>query len=185
MIKLISMEENFEERLIFEKVFDKLENEHIIKIRDSNMVEDKWWMAMEYFPLGSVGDFIRNNGPLSEDQIFQIIKQLSQAFQYFAHHDILHRNLNCDVIFISQSDDTQIYKIGGIDRAIEEAKENPQEHSPFKIDAFTPPEFHKVYFCVSFSYIFKEKIRKKWRFMVFRFNYLFYDNWRNSNGFKC
>ncbi|EGR29813.1 serine threonine kinase ste20, putative [Ichthyophthirius multifiliis] len=80
----------------------KFQDEYTIKIYESFIYDNKLYIVMEYFNEGSVQDLIRKNGPLSEEYICIILKQVLIALKYLHDNNKLHRDLKASNIMLNR-----------------------------------------------------------------------------------
>lgn len=74
---------------------------YLIKYHGSYVVFDELWIVMEYLEAGSLLDIIKKFGPLQEEQIQYIMKELLLALQYLHAQRKIHRDVKAGNVLVS------------------------------------------------------------------------------------
>lgn len=67
---------------------------------------------MEYCDNGDLLEYLRDNGPLEEEQAKHYFRQIVAAIQYLHNLDIAHRDLKCENIFITHDNKIKVGDFG-------------------------------------------------------------------------
>ncbi|KAJ2904137.1 hypothetical protein MKZ38_008758 [Zalerion maritima] len=96
----------------------KVENEMRImqSVQHTNIVQyiehfdwkDRLIIIMEYVPLGDLGHYIMDNGPLTEDMVQSMAVQMLGALEHLHEKNITHRDIKPDNILISSDQPFQV-----------------------------------------------------------------------------
>lgn len=78
---------------------------NIISLEDSFLFGNKGFSVFNYFPLGDLFHFVQRNGPLSENQVFQLISQIASALLHARDHGFFHCDLKAENILMRDKND--------------------------------------------------------------------------------
>ena len=92
----------------------KLNHPNIVKYLGSKRNEDGLSIYMEYADGGTVGDELRESGPMSEETAVGYMKQLLAGLEYLHNRRpcIVHRDLKGDNLFLMKSKDLKVGDFG-------------------------------------------------------------------------
>jgi serine/threonine protein kinase len=82
------------------KIFSILDHPNITKYLDSEIIENTYFIYLEYVPGGSLKFIIDKYGPLKENLIKKYLKQILDALEYLHSKKIVHRDIKCANILI-------------------------------------------------------------------------------------
>lgn len=104
-----------EESVLFEiKMMKMFNHKHIVKMIDHVLHPRYVFIIQEYCDGGTLLDYIRNYGRLSETSCQQVVQQLALALKYMRTHNISHLDLKPDNIFLMKLDGELFIKLGGL-----------------------------------------------------------------------
>jgi tetratricopeptide (TPR) repeat protein len=104
-----SQEETFlrEARLIA-----RLSHPNIVTIYDSGHMEDLYYIAMEYVQGEDLKVQVKRKGPLSLEEVRQIMRQLCSALDYAHSEQVLHRDIKPGNIILRPTGDIKVVDFG-------------------------------------------------------------------------
>ena len=81
-----------------------LKHPNIVNLIDVFDVDNRSCFVMEYCSGGELKEYVQNEGPLSEKEVYRIILQIVDAIRYCHNNSIVHRDLKLEnILFLSQS----------------------------------------------------------------------------------
>lgn len=90
------------ERVVNEiKTHRKLKHEAIVSMFDYFEDDNNIYMILELCRYGNFFQYLRNNGPMSENQTKNVMRQIMSCLEYMHSHGIIHRDLKLSNILIS------------------------------------------------------------------------------------
>ncbi|KAI8061841.1 kinase-like domain-containing protein, partial [Gilbertella persicaria] len=89
-----------------------LNHPHIAQVHDMVLVNDYYYMFMEYVDGGQLLDYIISHGKLKEKQARHISRQIASALDYCHRNSIVHRDLKVENILISRNGNIKIIDFG-------------------------------------------------------------------------
>lgn len=115
-------DESLRERFIREaKVAGKLSHPNIIQIHDVNEIDEFTYFSMSFIEGVSLSHIIKKGGALSSKAIARLGIQICFALQNAHEHDVIHRDIKPDNIFINKKKMPIVLDFG-IAKALTEAK---------------------------------------------------------------
>jgi len=93
-----------------------LDHPHIVHIHEVGKDGDLTFFGMDLYP-DSLGSLIERDGPLSEDRLLQIARDVADALAFAHKADIVHRDLKADNVFLT-ADGRAVLADFGIARAV-------------------------------------------------------------------
>ncbi len=115
-------DESLRERFIREaKVAGKLSHPNIIQIHDVNEIDEFTYFSMSFIEGASLSHIIKKGGALSSKAIARLGIQICFALQNAHEHDVIHRDIKPDNIFINKKKMPIVLDFG-IAKALTEAK---------------------------------------------------------------
>ncbi|KAI7904944.1 kinase-like domain-containing protein [Cokeromyces recurvatus] len=106
-------EKNRELRTIREaNIMLLLDHPYIAKVYEMALVDDFYYLFMEYVDGGQLLDYIISHGRLKEKHARHIARQIASALDYCHRNSIVHRDLKVENILISSSGDIKIIDFG-------------------------------------------------------------------------
>ncbi len=91
------------------KIVSQLSHPHIVTILDFGVnFNGQPFMVLEYLDGKPLGQFIRELGPLSNEQAFAVFSGIASALDYAHNHGINHRDLKPDNIILQTTSSSQI-----------------------------------------------------------------------------
>lgn len=115
----IATSEAFQQSFIQEaRIVAKLEHPNIVKIYDGGVDQDRFYMAMELLPGGTLKQRL-SQGALPPEDVCQVLKQISSALQYAHQQGYIHRDIKpANILFRANGEaalaDFGIAKLQGI-----------------------------------------------------------------------
>lgn len=85
------------------RVMQKLNHPNIVKYLGSKRNEDGLSIFMEFADGGTVGNELREKGPMTEDVASGFMRQLLAGLEYLHNRRIIHRDLKGDNLFLMKS----------------------------------------------------------------------------------
>ncbi|MEY8687934.1 serine/threonine protein kinase [Bacteroides sp. AN502(2024)] len=80
----------------------KLNHPHIIKVVDIFEANNTAYYVMEYHDKGSLGDYIKEKGTLSEDEALSYVLQIADALDYIHQQQMNHLDIKPDNILLNK-----------------------------------------------------------------------------------
>ncbi len=84
------------------KIISGLHHKNILSVYAFGSSEGSLYMAMEFVDGQSLGDLIRERGPLAPESAVQILLQICEAMTYAHRHKVLHRDLKPDNVLLER-----------------------------------------------------------------------------------
>lgn len=109
----IGIVETFKSKFFKEaNIIAALSHQHIVKIIDVFTEHNTAYYVMEHIAGGSVADWVKANGPMSEEMAVEVITQVGQALSYIHSHNILHLDIKPSNIMIREKGDYVLIDFG-------------------------------------------------------------------------
>lgn len=86
------------------KIMKQLHHPNIVQYEDYHEFEQWIYIFMEYVPYGELSKELRENGPLPEQMVQTITRQILHALDYLHRRNITHRDIKPDNILIASRD---------------------------------------------------------------------------------
>ncbi len=74
------------------KVLRTCDNDNIIKLYDIKKTTNNIYLMLEYCNEGDLSQYLKKNGPLSEEEVTDIFVQILNGFKTLLKHKIMHRD---------------------------------------------------------------------------------------------
>ena len=74
----------------------------LIKYHASHVVDAHLWIVMEYLEAGSLAEVIKETGPLTEDSIAYVVRQLLLALAYLHGERKIHRDIKAGNLLLAR-----------------------------------------------------------------------------------
>ena len=87
-----------------------LKHPNIVYLKDAFDSDEKICFVMDYCSGGELKDYIENNFPLSEDEVYSLACQIAEAIRYCHNSKVIHRDLKLENILFSD-DSKSLIKI--------------------------------------------------------------------------
>eukprot|EP01084_Bolivina_argentea_P054510 99953_1 len=113
-IKIVPIETDNTKELIREiAILSKCRSKYIVNYYGSYRHLDEIWITMEYCIAGSIGDIIKiTKHTLSESEIAIIAKHILSGLKYLHKNNIIHRDIKCGNILLSDSGQCKLADFG-------------------------------------------------------------------------
>ena len=85
-----------------------LKHPNIVNLIDAFDSDEKICFVMEYCSGGELKDYLDQNGPLPEAEVYNLACQIAEAIRYCHNSKVIHRDLKLENILFSDSSKTQI-----------------------------------------------------------------------------
>ena len=107
----MNRDETFSERFIREaRISARLTHPHILQIYDVNAFQGMNYIAMELLTGGELADFI--HGEMPQKQIYQILRQMTDALDYASGRGYVHRDIKPSNIMLRAREDFVLTDFG-------------------------------------------------------------------------
>ena len=83
------------------KIMKQLHHPNIVQYEDYHEFEQWIYIIMEYVPYGELSKELRDNGPMAEEMVQTITRQVLHALEYLHRRNITHRDIKPDNILIA------------------------------------------------------------------------------------
>lgn len=83
-----------------------LRHTNIVKLLDAFDLESKFCFVMEYCSGGELGQYIKQKGPLPEEEIYKLGSQIVDAMRYCHNSKVIHRDLKPENVLFSTENKT-------------------------------------------------------------------------------
>jgi len=94
------------------RVASQLDHPHIVRVLDVGFSGDVYYYAMEKLPAHSVGDEVREFGPMPEDAVMGVGLQVSSALARMHELGFLHRDVKPDNILFADRERVKLIDFG-------------------------------------------------------------------------
>ena len=98
----------------------RLSHPNIVQIYAVDEVDEFVFFAMAYVDGGTLGDRIRDRGPLSNSQALRLLREVAWALGHAHLHDVVHRDVKPDNILLDQTSGRALVTDFGIAVAAED-----------------------------------------------------------------
>lgn len=85
-----------------------LRHPNIVQLYDAFPLQDKICFVMEYCSGGEITDYLADNGPFHEDELYSIGCQMVEAIKYCHDMKVIHRDLKLENILFSSDTRSQL-----------------------------------------------------------------------------
>jgi serine/threonine-protein kinase len=82
------------------EVASHLDHPNVVRIHEVGAAGDLVYFAMDWHP-ESLGSILANQGPLTEDRLLQIARDITAALRYAHGQEVIHRDIKVDNILIA------------------------------------------------------------------------------------
>lgn len=130
---------------VVEKI-KNLKNPHIVKLLDYGFYNNRFFEVYEYAKLGNINARKKDGNfkyiPLSEEKLFEVCKEIIEAFNEFHQAGIIHRDIKPDNFLLRSAEPLDIV-IGdfGIASVMEEGEELHKTKTQHHSIGYVPREF--------------------------------------------
>jgi len=96
------------------KIAAKVRHPHLVAVMDAGKDEanDLFYIVMEYMDGGTVGDMIRKDGKLKQDDALNIVLAVAEALSAGQKVNIVHRDIKPDNIMLTSEGDIKLSDLG-------------------------------------------------------------------------
>lgn len=94
------------------KAMAKLESPHIVNVYDVQNTSHGLWIFMEYVEGRSLGERIKEDGPLTWQEALPVMKQALYGFSYAHENDVLHRDVKPSNVMVTPRGTVKIMDFG-------------------------------------------------------------------------
>ena len=84
----------------------------LIKYHASHVVDAHLWIVMEYLEAGSLAEIIKETGPLTEDSIAYVMRQLLLALAYLHGERKIHRDIKAGNLLLASDASVRLGDFG-------------------------------------------------------------------------
>ncbi|CAL5980253.1 Kinase [Hexamita inflata] len=124
VIKKIQLTNGNQARTLREaKIHSKLSHKSIIQYIDSFIDKDHFYLVMQHANKGNLLDYIQTEPNLSLQQKLQIIKSITAGLIYLHENGILHRDLKCENVLMTETNGFLEVKLADFGASREESNE--------------------------------------------------------------
>lgn len=88
----------------------RLNHPNLVQVHDVVQVEDRYLLIMELMS-HSAGDQLREEGPLAEDELIKLMRDIAKALSYAESQRLVHRDVKPDNILVN---DEGVYKLADL-----------------------------------------------------------------------
>jgi tRNA A-37 threonylcarbamoyl transferase component Bud32 len=111
--KNLARNQAFIERFLREaRAAGKLTHASIVTGIDAGVVDGYYYFAMEYVDGRNLGDRVRADGPLPEDEVVEIGRQIADALEYAHSRGLVHRDVKPENILVTGSGLAKLCDLG-------------------------------------------------------------------------
>ncbi|MDD2707367.1 MAG: ankyrin repeat domain-containing protein [Verrucomicrobiae bacterium] len=89
-----------------------LHHQNIVEVYDTGAEQDLFFFAMEYVGGGSVGDELRDEGWIDENDALKITRQAALALDYAHQQGVIHRDIKPDNLLRNDKGEVKIADLG-------------------------------------------------------------------------
>lgn len=126
------------------QITSKLTHPNTIVVFDYGRTpEGCFYYAMEYLDGISLQTLIDNNGPIPEERVIHILKQVCGSLSEAHENSLIHRDIKpANIMLCNRSGEFDVVKVldFGIVQSIRENEDSPQEEYALGTPAYMPPE---------------------------------------------
>lgn len=94
------------------RLIETFEHTHIVRMLGRFKAFRSFFIVLEFCDGVSLDQFIRQNGPLSEEQFCKVIAQLASALSYAHAKSVVHRDIKPSNIILTSSGDVKLMDFG-------------------------------------------------------------------------
>lgn len=97
-------------------------SENIVKLIDVQKTENNFYLVLEYCEGGDLGNFIKQNGPVTEKIAQKWMQQITEGFKVLQKKNIIHRDLKLQNILMTENTTSAVLKLAdfGLSRFLED-----------------------------------------------------------------
>ncbi|RWS01289.1 protein kinase-like protein 1 [Dinothrombium tinctorium] len=93
-------------------VLEKARHEHIIKLYEHFIIDEKVYIFMEFAAGGTLSEYVRKKGPLRESRAKRWFREIASAIQYMHSKGISHRDLKLGNILLNEHKQCKVTDFG-------------------------------------------------------------------------
>ncbi|XP_018565552.1 testis-specific serine/threonine-protein kinase 3-like [Anoplophora glabripennis] len=94
------------------RIITAIKHPNIVTVYKILEINDVIYMFMDYCKNGDLLEYIRQHGSFSEDKARTIFRQIVSAVHYLHNLDISHRDLKCENVFLTATDQVKLGDFG-------------------------------------------------------------------------
>ncbi len=123
------------------EVLEKLgEHSQIPKLFAHFEESEKFYLVQEFIQGGTLSHELHRNGPMSEDQVKQVLQEILLILSYVHSHNTVHRDIKPANLIRRKSDQRLVLIDFGAVKQLGPSKESPAEMTAIRSLGFSPPE---------------------------------------------
>jgi serine/threonine protein kinase len=103
------------------QVARRLDHPHLVRVLDFGLDGNKPYLVMEHVSGGSLGDRLKKQGRLAEDEAVAIITQTASALQWAHERRLVHRDVKPDNILLDEEGRAKLTDLGLVKNLDEES----------------------------------------------------------------
>ena len=94
------------------EVMKKVKHPNLIRMYELFQISNKLYFTLEWGGHGDLLQYIRLRGPLSETDARKFFKEMCEGVEYLHSNDIIHRDLKCENVLLTQKNAIKIADFG-------------------------------------------------------------------------
>ncbi|XP_008216122.1 testis-specific serine/threonine-protein kinase 3 [Nasonia vitripennis] len=122
------------------EILTKIENPHIIQVHSILKRGPRVFIFMRYAENGDLLEFIRQTGPVPENQAKLWFRQITSGLQYLHKMNIAHRDLKCENILLSRKFHVKLADFGFARYCVNQDGRRVLSHTYCGSAAYAAPE---------------------------------------------